>query len=135
MPMNVRRMRTCLVSVAFGVAAVAAARSDLGSLPAVHAQDRGAAVLAFNVRAHKYAFEPTTIDVLQDDLVRIVFRADDIAHSFTIDDYRISKRAEAGQTVTFEFRAGTPGRFPFYCDLRSDDGCRRMKGELVVKPR
>ena len=35
--------------------------------------------------------------------------AADIPHSFTIDEYRIAKRAGTGQTVTFEFRS-RPGR-------------------------
>ena len=27
------------------------------------------------------------------------------------------------------------GTFPFYCNLQTEDGCRQMRGELVVKPR
>jgi heme/copper-type cytochrome/quinol oxidase subunit 2 len=53
----------------------------------------------------------------------------------TIDSYRISKRVSPGQPVTFEFRADHPGTFPYYCNLQIDDGCRRMRGELVVRPR
>ena len=37
--------------------------------------------------------------------------------------------------VTFEFRADKTGAFPFYCNLLTEDGCRQMRGELVVKPR
>jgi cytochrome c oxidase subunit 2 len=88
-----------------------------------------------SVSARRYAFEPARIEVQQDDLVKIRFTAEDIAHSFTVDQYRIAKRAGAGQTVTFEFRADQPGTFPYYCNLAIDDGCRKMKGELVVKPR
>ena len=40
-----------------------------------------------------------------------------------------------GQTVTFEFRADQPGSFPIYCSLRQDDGCRQMRGELIVRRR
>ena len=91
-----------------------------------------------NVTAHKYAFvvdsrdPPPRIEVKQDDLVRITFAADDIAHSFTIDAYRIAKRAEPGKPVTFDFRADKPGTFRFYCNLAIDDGCKKMAGELVV---
>jgi plastocyanin len=88
---------------------------------------------AFTIHAHKYAFEPARIEVTQGDIVKITFRADDIPHSFTVDAYRISKRAAVGENVTFEFRASTAGTFPFYCQLRADDGCRTMHGELVVK--
>jgi heme/copper-type cytochrome/quinol oxidase subunit 2 len=87
------------------------------------------------VSGRRYAFSPARIEVRQDDLVKIRFTAEDIAHSFTVDQYRIAKRAGAGQTVTFEFRADQPGTFPFYCNLAIDDGCRKMRGEMVVKPR
>jgi heme/copper-type cytochrome/quinol oxidase subunit 2 len=89
----------------------------------------------FTVHAKRFAFSPARIEVGQDDVVKVTFTADDIAHSFTIDEYRIAKRAEAGQTVTFEFRADRPGAHPIYCNLTNDDGCRRMHGELVVKAR
>jgi hypothetical protein len=35
----------------------------------------------------------------------------------------------------FEFRADQPGRFPIYCNLTADSGCRKMIGELVVAGR
>jgi heme/copper-type cytochrome/quinol oxidase subunit 2 len=40
----------------------------------------------------------------------------------------------AGGTVTFEFLADRAGTFPFYCSLTIEDGCREMKGQLVVLP-
>ena len=67
-------------------------------------------------------------------LAKIELTAEDIAHSFTVDEYRIAKRAGAGQTVTFEFRADKPGTFRYYCNLAIDDGRRKMHGELVVAP-
>ena len=87
------------------------------------------------VSASKYAFAPSRIEVAQDDLVRIELRTADIAHSLTIDGYRISKRVSPGAPVAFEFRADREGTFPFYCTLQIDDGCRQMRGELVVRPR
>ena len=89
----------------------------------------------FTVSAHKYAFSPARLEVQQDDLVRVTFSTDDIPHSFTIDKYRIAKRVEPGKPIVFEFRADQSGRFPIYCNLTSDDGCRKMIGELVVKAR
>jgi cytochrome c oxidase subunit 2 len=89
----------------------------------------------FTVSAHKYAFSPTRLDVRQDDLVRVTFSTEDIPHSFTIDRYRIAKRVEPGKPIVFEFRADQPGRFPIYCNLATDDGCRKMIGELVVTGR
>jgi heme/copper-type cytochrome/quinol oxidase subunit 2 len=88
----------------------------------------------FTVSAHKYAFSPARIEVRQDDLVRVTFSTDDIPHSFTIDKYRIAKRVEPGRPIVFEFRADQPGRFPIYCNLTADEGCKKMIGELVVIP-
>jgi cytochrome c oxidase subunit 2 len=98
-------------------------------------QDTSGARREIEVSARRYAFTPDHIEVDQDDLVKIVFTAEDIPHSFTIDEYRIAKRAGAGQTVTFEFRADQAGTFTFYCNLAIDDGCRDMRGELVVRER
>ncbi len=105
------------------------------ALFAAATQDQGPTAKPFTVTAHRYAFEPARIEVNQDDLVKIELRTDDIAHSLTIDDYRIAKRVGPGQPVTFEFRADRAGSFPYYCNLQVEDGCRQMRGVLVVKPR
>ena len=105
------------------------------ALVAAAAQDQGPTAKPFSVGAHRYAFVPARLEVNQDDLVKIELRTDDIAHSLTIDDYRIAKRVGPGVPVTFEFRADRAGTFPFYCNLQAEDGCRQMRGVLVVKPR
>lgn len=89
----------------------------------------------FKVSAKRYSFSPRRIEVTEGALVRIELRTEDIAHSLTIDEYRISKRVEPGVAAVLEFRAERAGTFPIYCDLQIDDGCRRMRGELVVRPR
>ena len=96
------------------------------------AQDQGQ-VREFTVSGAHYAFSPSTLTVNRNDLVKITFTAQDMPHSFTIDGYRIVKRAGAGQSVTFEFRADKPGPFPFYCNLSQDEKCKEMKGTLTVK--
>src|SRR5258707_97175 len=103
-------MRVVLLS--FALAAVAAA-----------SQDQGPTAKPFTVTLHKYAFDPPRIEVNQNDLVKVELRSADIAHSMTIDAYRIAKRVDAGHPVTFEFRADRAGTFPYYCDLQIDDGC------------
>jgi heme/copper-type cytochrome/quinol oxidase subunit 2 len=111
------------------VAAVALAGGTLAAL----APGSPGQVREFSVSGRDYAFSPARIEVQKDDLVKITFTAGDIAHSFTIDGYRISKRAGAQQSVVFEFRADQPGSFPFYCNLTQDSKCREMKGELIVR--
>jgi len=97
------------------------------------AQDQGQ-VREFTITGDHYAFSPASIDVHKNDLIKITFTARDIPHSLTIDGpYRISKRASAGQTITFEFRADQSGPFTFYCNLSQDAKCKEMKGTLTVR--
>jgi len=91
-------------------------------------------VREFTVVGDHYAFSPSTLTVNKGDVVKVTFTAKDIAHSFTIDGpYRISKRAAAGQSVIFEFRADTSGNHPIYCNLTADPKCKDMKGMLQVR--
>jgi heme/copper-type cytochrome/quinol oxidase subunit 2 len=89
----------------------------------------------FTIVAKDFHYSPTRIEVTQDDLVKLTIRSEDIAHSFTIDEYRISKRVPAGGSSTFEFQADRPGTFAFYCGLTGDPGHKMMRGELVVRGR
>jgi len=88
-----------------------------------------------SLNARRYEFSQPRIEVAANDVVKITLVAEDIPHTFTIDEYRISKRAAPGRPVTFEFRADKVGTFTFYCDLTIEDGCRDMRGTLVVTPR
>ena len=96
--------------------------------------------LDFSVAAYKYGYrisgsDKAEIRVHEGDLVRIVFTAEDVPHTFTIEDdhYRISRRAEPGTPVTFEFRADKAGTFEIYCNLSTDPRCRReTRGTLIV---
>lgn len=122
--------RPFVVAAAVGLASWAV----WGLFPA-GAQEQGPSKREVSISASKYAYSPALVEVHQDDVVKVTFRAEDIAHSFTVDAYRISKRASAGQAITFEFRADQPGRFAIYCDLKLDESCRDMHGELVVHGR
>jgi len=95
-----------------------------------------------SVSARRYVYRVNDVDgavirVRQDDIVRVTFAAEDIPHSFTIDDYRISRRAEPGKPVTFEFHASQAGdSFLIYCNLAIDERCRdELHGRLIVEPR
>ena len=109
-----------------------------GAFPAAtrpSVQDAQAAQRTVAIVARKYAFEPARIEVDVNDLVKVTLSSPDIAHSFTVDAYRIAKRVQGGHAVTFEFRADQAGTFPIYCNLRQDERCREMHGELVVHRR
>ena len=105
----------------------------LGAVRSVVPAGAQGRVVEVTIEGDHYAFSPARIEVQKDDVVKVTFRAKDIAHSFTLDAYRIAKRAGAGQTVVFEFRADQTGTFPFYCNLVQDERCKGMKGELVVR--
>lgn len=115
----------------FAISAVACSLGAAVLLAAPNLTPQGA-VREFDVRGDNFAFAPARIEVQKDDVVKITFTAVDIPHSFVMDGpYRIAKRAGAGQTVTFEFRASGSQRF--YCNLTQDERCKGMHGELVVK--
>jgi cytochrome c oxidase subunit 2 len=124
-----RRHAIVWIGLLGGAAAVWLAARPTAGL----AQEQAPARKSVSVTARKYAFSPSRIEVRQGDIVQVTLDATDIAHSFTVDEYRIAKRAAPGQPVTFEFRADRPGTFRFYCNLKQDDGCRNMQGELVVR--
>jgi cytochrome c oxidase subunit 2 len=97
------------------------------------AQDQAPNRREFTIVAKDFNYSPARIEVMQDDLVKLTVRSEDIAHSFTIDAYRIAKRVPAGGSTTFEFQADRAGTFAFYCALTSEGGHRMMHGELVVR--
>jgi cytochrome c oxidase subunit II len=102
---------------------------------AIAGQQQGSSTRPFTVVASRYRFEPARIEVNEGDLVTLELKSLDIAHSLTIEAYRIAKRVGPGQTVAFEFRAERAGTFPFVCDLKADEGCLKMRGALVVRAR
>jgi heme/copper-type cytochrome/quinol oxidase subunit 2 len=118
--------RPALVTTASASRAPAAAGSDTPQESVRHTID---------IVARRYQYSPDHIEVQENDLLKITFSTEDIPHSFTIDEYRIAKRAAPGHPVVFEFRADQVGTFRFSCNLTAEEGCRRMHGELVVKPR
>ena len=101
----------------------------------VAAQDQAPNRRAVTIVARDFQFIPNRIEVVQDELVRITLTSEGRPHSFAIDAYRIVKRAGAGQTIVFDFRADQAGTFTFYCNLTSVHECQEMRGTLVVAPK
>ncbi len=112
-------MRTLVIALSLVVAATA--------------QEQAPNRREFNLVARDHVFTPSRLEVSQDDLVKISFTSEGRPATFAIDAYRIIKRAGGGQTISFEFRADQAGTFTFYCNLTGDEGCKDMKGTLVVK--
>jgi heme/copper-type cytochrome/quinol oxidase subunit 2 len=85
--------------------------------------------------AKDYRFAPNRIEAVQDDLITLTVQSQDFAYSFTIDEYRVSRRVPAGGMAMLQFRADRPGKFIFYSNLTSDARHAQMKGELIVRSR
>jgi heme/copper-type cytochrome/quinol oxidase subunit 2 len=106
-----------------------------GPAPGTAGQDAAPTTRAFMVVAKDGKFVPERLDVSRNDLVQITLQSPDAPVSFAIDAYRVMKRAGAGETISFAFRADRAGRFPYYCSLSSNDQCPTMRGTLVVADR
>jgi heme/copper-type cytochrome/quinol oxidase subunit 2 len=127
-------LQRSVVTIAASMWLLAASHADdVTGLPAHTALGTADQPREFTITAHRYAFAPARIEVNHGDIVRITLVADDIPHTWTLDAYRISKRAAPGTNTTIEFRADLSGTHVFYCSLTSDSGCRDMRGELVVR--
>jgi cytochrome c oxidase subunit II len=90
----------------------------------------------FPMSAKDYRFNPNKLEVTQNDLVKLTITSEDVAYSFTIDEFRVAKRIPAGGSVTFEFRVDKgPGSYPFYSNMTSDPRHGQMRGDLIVRAR
>ena len=126
----ISRRTTPLVLAVIAVAITAGWRNTTAATLRAPAQPD--VIHEITITARRYAFNPARIEVNRDDILRITLIAEDVPHGFTIDEYRIAKRAAPGRSVTLEFRADRAGRFTFYCGLTADERCREMHGELIV---
>lgn len=85
------------------------------------------------VKVTDAGFEPARIEVRQNELVQVTVVSEVEPHAFTLDAYRVAKRATPGRPSTFEFRADRVGAFAFYCALTSANGrAHDGRGELRV---
>ena len=67
--------------------------------------------------------------------VRILIQSVDVIHSLYIPEFRVKMDAVPGRYTELWFKPTQEGTFPIYCNLRQEDGCRGMRGELVVHGR
>ena len=106
-----------------------------GSASRLLAQDQAPNRREFSISASDYRFSPDRLEVMQDDLVKLTVQSTDVAYSFTIDEYRLSRRIPAGGKAVIEFRADQPGSFAFYSNMTSDARHSKMRGQLTVRRR
>ena len=106
-----------------------------GSASRLFAQDQAPNRREFSISASDYRFSPDRLEVMQDDLVKLTVQSTDVAYSFTIDEYRLSRRIPAGGKAVIEFRADQVGAFDFYSNMTSDARHSKMRGQLTVRRR
>jgi cytochrome c oxidase subunit II len=106
-----------------------------GSASRLLAQDQAPNRREFTINARDYRFSPDRLEVTQDDLLKLTVQSADVAYSFTIDEYRLSRRIPAGGKTVIEFRADQVGTFDFYSNMTSDARHQKMRGQLSVRRR
>jgi cytochrome c oxidase subunit 2 len=121
-----------LVFLAAGLLCGVSAAFVSGSASAMQTADRR----VIEVVARRYAFEPSSIEVAQDEPIRLMVRSADGPHGFEIKPLKISRELARGAApVAIDFVASQPGEFPILCSLYCGEGHEEMKGVLVVKAR
>lgn len=87
------------------------------------------------VVAHKYAFEPSRIEVKAGEPVEITFRSEDTKHGFACKELGLEKVVFAKDApVKVTFTPEKAGTYPFKCARFCGLGHGKMKGEIVVLP-
>ncbi len=117
------------------LAIAAVALLALGSLHAAPGPaDAAPPAQSFTIKAHKYAFEPSRIEVVAGTPVTLTLVAEDRAHGFICKGLGIAKVVfEPGKNGTVSFTAEKPGTYEFRCAKWCGFGHGRMRGEIVVR--
>ena len=87
----------------------------------------------FTLIAKNWSFEPSSITVNKDDLVKLKIKSIDVKHGFKISDFDINIDLNPNQEITIEFKADKIGSFPFSCSVYCGSGHNSMQGVLIVK--
>jgi cytochrome c oxidase subunit 2 len=91
---------------------------------------------AFEIKASRYRYEPSILEVTEGDRVVLTLRSADTTHGIEIPEFKVKAIVpKGGAPVTVEFMASKAGTFPFACSEYCGSGHRQMKGRLVVAER
>jgi heme/copper-type cytochrome/quinol oxidase subunit 2 len=83
------------------------------------------------VVVRRFAFEPTTIEAVEGERLRVLVRSADGPHGFEIKRFKVSKEVPRGsEPVTIEFTASEVGHLPDPVFAFCGDGHEDMKGAL-----
>lgn len=107
----------------------------LGAAAMSHQQDPAAASAPreIPVVAKRFSFEPSRVEVIEGERIRLVVTSEDGVHGVEIKKFKVNKRVpRGGEQVTIDFLASTPGEFPILCSEYCGKDHEEMKGTLVV---
>lgn len=90
-------------------------------------------IKTFTLTAKRWSFEPATITVNRDDLVKLNIRSLDVTHGFSLPAFNVDQTLTAGQTTTVEFTADRTGTFDFACSVFCGEGHTKMTGSVIVR--
>jgi heme/copper-type cytochrome/quinol oxidase subunit 2 len=102
------------------------------------------------ITAHKYAYDPPTLQVNRGDRVHIRLVSKDVTHGFYLEGYdldakvrpdnptfwmrRPSEQKEYKEVEEISFVANRPGKFRYRCSITCGYMHPFMQGELIVRP-
>jgi heme/copper-type cytochrome/quinol oxidase subunit 2 len=102
------------------------------------------------ITAHKYAYDPPTLQVNRGDRVHIRLVSKDVTHGFYLEGYdldakvrpdnptfwmrRPAEEKEYKEVEEISFVANRPGKFRYRCSITCGYMHPFMQGELIVKP-
>ena len=85
------------------------------------------------VKAKKYDFEPSIIEVQQGERIVLRVTSTDRLHGIGIKKFGVDREVPRGETVDVEFVASMPGTYKVICTEDCGKGHDDMVGTLVVK--
>jgi len=101
---------------------------------AAEASQNPPAVKEIAIKAEKYKFTPSKIEIPLNTTVKFMITADDRDHGFEIEGVKDSCiKIEKGQTKAVEYKATKAGEFKFKCCDFCGLGHGGMKGSFTVK--
>ena len=85
------------------------------------------------VKARKYEFTPSRIELKVGEPVEITFQSEDTKHGFQCKELKLEKVVFDPKTpATVKFTPDKAGTYPFKCANFCGFGHTRMKGEFVI---
>ncbi len=93
----------------------------------------GDVVKEITIIAKDFTFEPSTIEVMKGDNVRLRLVSKDVRHGILITGYGINEAFSPGEDAIVEFTADREGEFGFRCSVYCGKGHSTMKGTLIVR--